>query len=293
MALYSDDIPLFKSREGEVSSPLVPIKKDIAIIVPTRNSAKTLRVCLESIRRQQHPCTLVVVDNKSTDETRRIAKEFADIVLDAGPERSAQRNAGASATRASFVGFIDSDMELSSDVVGKALEALLGGAASVVVPERTVGQGFWANVRIYERNFYQGIENIEAPRFFTRVIFDQVGGFDETMTGPEDWDIGIRTKQMGPRVRIDSVILHHEGLVRYFAACRKKGYYGPGLALFAAKHGSSGLAAASKRPWLKQPRALLTPLGAGLVVLKAGEFTAIIVGIVADWVTNRSHWVGD
>lgn len=290
MADHFVEVPPSEAKDAEVSSSLPSNKEDIAIIVPTRNSAKTLRVCLESIRLQQHPCTLIVVDNRSTDDTHRIATELADIVIDAGPERSAQRNAGAAATTASIVGFIDSDMELATDVVSRATEALLGGATSVVVPERTVGEGFWADVRAYERTSYQGIESIEAPRFFTRAVFDRVGGFDETMTGPEDWDLGIRTKQAGPRVRIDSVILHHEGQVRYFAACRKKGYYGPGLVRFAEKHGTSGLAALSERPWLKKPQALMTRLGAGLILLKVGEVSAVIMAIAADRFANRSRF---
>lgn len=287
MAEHSVDPPLPEARDDDVAHPWALNKDDVAIVVPTRNSAKTLRVCLESIRSQRHPCTLIVVDNGSTDDTRRIADELADMVLDTGPERSAQRNAGAAATTAKFVGFIDSDMELPTDVVGEAIDTLLGGATSVVVPERTVGEGFWAKVRAYERTFYQGSESIEAPRFFTRAVFDQAGGFDETMTGPEDWDLGIRTDRAGSRMRIDSVILHHEGRVQYFDACRKKGYYGPGLARFVAKHGASGMAAASRRPWLKQPRALITPLGVGLIVLKAGETCAVIVAIVADRLAKR------
>jgi len=248
---------------SKLSSPLNKI--DVVVIVPTRNSASTLKVCLESIRAQIQPCTLIVVDNGSTDDTTLIAAALADVVLSCGPERSAQRNAGAAATSAAIVGFIDSDMELPSTVVSEAVDAIVAGAASVVVPERTVGDGFWTNVRAYERSFYQDSEAIEAPRFFRRDVFEGVGGFDEAMTGAEDWDLAIRTSQAGPRVRIDSVILHHEGWVRYFSACRKKGYYGPGVARFAAKHGVFGMASASRRPWLRQPRVLMTPLGVGLL----------------------------
>lgn len=262
-------------------------KEDVAVIVPTRNSAATLRLCLESIRSQRQPCTLIVVDNRSTDDTPYIADELADIVLSCGPERSAQRNAGAAATPASFVGFIDSDMELLPGVVDEAVGALMAGAASVVVPEQTVGEGFWTEVRAYERSFYQNSEVIEAPRFFKREVFDRAGGFDEAMTGAEDWDLGIRTAQVGPRAWIDSVILHHEGRVQYFRACLKKGYYGPGLARFAAKYGASGMATVSRRPWLKQPRALITPLGVGLLALKIGEVFAVFVAITGDQLRKR------
>jgi glycosyltransferase involved in cell wall biosynthesis len=231
-------------------------KKDVAVVVPTRNSAATLRQCLESIKAQQHPCTLVVVDNGSTDDTPSIASELADVVLDTGPERSAQRNAGAAATDAGIVGFIDSDMELPPEVVGEAVCAILAGAATVLVPERTVGEGYWAEVRAYERTFYQGSDAIEAPRFFRREVFDFAGGFDEAMTGPEDWDLGMRTVKGGHQVRVNTMIIHHEGHVRYLGACRKKAYYAPGDARLLANHGAQGLRWHHAAPGGDNPRHL-------------------------------------
>jgi hypothetical protein len=178
----------------------------IAVVVPTRNSARTLRACLESIRAQRVACTLVVVDNHSTDETKAISAELADLVLEAGPERSAQRNRGAEATDAAIVGFIDSDMALSPEVVGDAAAAIRDGAASVIVPEVTVGEGYWARVRAYERTFYRGNDAIEGPRFFSRQTFDKVGGFDEAMTGPEDWVGEFGSGPPSPMTRAGSPI---------------------------------------------------------------------------------------
>jgi glycosyltransferase involved in cell wall biosynthesis len=237
---------------------------------------------LESIRSQSFPCTLVVVDNGSTDATPLIANQLADLFLLVGPERSAQRNAGAAATASRIIGFVDSDMALSPTVIAEAVAAINAGAASVVVPEETVGEGFWADVSAYERSFYEGSETIEAPRFFPRNVFEDVGGFDEAMTGAEDWDLGLRTVGAGQRIRINAKIVHHEGHVRYFNICWKKAYYAPGVALFIKKHGFQGIVAMSSRPWLRQPRALLRPLGMGLLVLKIGQAISMAAAMI--WV---------
>jgi glycosyltransferase involved in cell wall biosynthesis len=109
----------------------------------------------------------VVVDNFSSDETPQIAEELADIVIATGPERSAQRNAGARATSASIVGFVDSDMIPAPEVVAQAVVAIRAGATAVIVPERTVGIGYWARVRAFERSFYDGSDDIEAASFFS------------------------------------------------------------------------------------------------------------------------------
>jgi glycosyltransferase involved in cell wall biosynthesis len=221
----------------------------------------------------------LVVDNGSEDDTLAIGAELADKVLHAGPERSAQRNAGANLASTSIVGFVDSDMILSLNVVQEAVAAIEAGAVSVIVPETTVGEGYWARVSEFERSFYEGNAAIEAPRFFTSEVFKAVGGFDESMTGAEDWDLGLRSKSAGPRARVLARIIHEEGTVQYFTLCRKKAYYAPGLVLFVRKHGTAALIDVSRRPWLRQPRALLSPLGLGLVALKAGQALSMATSI--------------
>lgn len=248
----------------------------VAVVVPTRNSARTLDACLKSIKMQEYPCALIVVDNHSDDRTLEIANKWADIVLTCGPERSAQRNAGAAATAAEIIGFIDSDMILSTQVVTEAVEAIRSGAVSVVVPERSIGHGFWSEVRAFEREFYQGSNAMEAPRFFLRSVFNQVGGFDEEITGPEDWDLGIRVDKVGVKDRIKAGIDHDEGYVHYLDACRKKAYYAPGIAYFIRKYKGSGLVKISSRPWLWRPRSLINLYGIGLLALKVGETLAVI-----------------
>ncbi|MDA8265381.1 MAG: glycosyltransferase [Actinomycetota bacterium] len=251
---------------------------EVAVVVPTKNSARTLRACLEALRSQSVTCEIVVVDNFSTDETPQIAEELADIVIATGPERSAQRNAGARATTASIVGFVDSDMIPAPEVVAQAVVAIRAGATAVIVPERTVGIGYWARVRAFERSFYDGSDDIEAARFFSRAAFDAAGGFDEQLTGAEDWDLSDRIRAVGPLVRIEAAICHDEGDVRYLDACRKKAHYAPGLRRYGATRGAASLGRKlAARPWLRQPvRVLGSQLGPGLLALKAGEAVSVL-----------------
>jgi len=258
--------------------------KDVSIVVPTRNSARTLAACLRSIRGQSIPCELIVVDNKSTDDTVSIAREWADSVITQGPERSAQRNAGMRASSGSVVAFIDSDMELESEVAEQAVRLLADGAGGVIVPEYTDGSGYWVGVRRLERSFYDGRDQVEAARFYRRDLVEAVGGFDEEMPpGPEDWDLTIRIRSLAPIERTFASIRHDEGTLHYFEACRKKAYYAPGLIAFSRKHGAGQLASAFDRPYIRKPWKLAYPhplLGAGVVALKAGE-TAAVAAVVA------------
>ena len=58
-------------------------RASVTVVVPTKNAARTLRACLESIVRQSVRCGLVVVDCGSVDDSQVIASGFADLVLSA------------------------------------------------------------------------------------------------------------------------------------------------------------------------------------------------------------------
>src|SRR2546430_16185158 len=83
----------------------------VSAIVTTRNSELSLEACLKSIRSQSYGnVELLVVDNRSEDATVAIARRYADVVADIGPERSAQRNCGARLATGDYLLFVDSDM---------------------------------------------------------------------------------------------------------------------------------------------------------------------------------------
>lgn len=256
-------------------SPPTGPSPDVTVVVPTKNAARTLGVCLQSLRMQTYPCRTVVVDNGSTDGTKVIAEAGADVLLDIGPERSAQRNHGARTYPAEIVGFVDADMVVQPTVVEEAVAALQSGAGSVIVPERTVGSGFWVEVRAFERSFYDGSDAIEAARFFRWDVFDRAGGFDEQLTGAEDWDLSESARELAPVARTTAVIEHDEGTIGYLDACRKKAYYAEGVRRYVAKRGLAVIRQASRRPWMWQPRKLVTRYGMGLIALKVGEALAL------------------
>jgi arabinofuranan 3-O-arabinosyltransferase len=255
----------------------------VTVVVPTRNSARTLARCLESLRAQTQRCTVVVVDNFSGDGTRDIAAAYADTLIVAGPERSRQRNLGAAARPAAVLGFVDSDMVLEPAVVEQAVAAIAAGHGAVIVPERSVGDGFWARVRAFERAFYVGSDGVEAPRFFAAAEFAAAGGFDETLDAGEDWDLGRRVAAGATVARVAAAIDHDEGRVGYLAACRKKAGYAEGIARFAAKHRGAAWSSLLDRPYLRRPWRLLAEprLAAGLVALKTGEATAVALRLAA------------
>jgi hypothetical protein len=255
----------------------------VSVIVTTRNSERTLERCLRSVTGQTHrPLELVVVDNHSTDATLEIAHRYADRVATIGPERSAQRNLGAEIAAGQTLLFIDSDMVLDPDVVAAGVAALASsGLPAAMIPEETVGEGFWTNCRILERSCYTGDDTVEAARLYDRREFLGVGGFDPALVGGEDWDLSRRVARGRRLPRARALIRHDEGRTRLRTVYSKRVYYAPGYLRYLRKHGRDAISqgnpiirAAYVRNWRRlAAHPLLT---VGMITLKAVEAAAVL-----------------
>lgn len=202
-----------------------------------------LPVLLYSLKKQTYTfLELILVDNNSSDNTINIAKEIKDLkIYQQGPERSAQRNFGAKKATGDFLFFLDADMELTSRVVEDCVNKInQEGIDGVVVPEKSKWTNFWGGVKAFERSFYneRGDPITDAARFFSKKVFNKVGGYDETITGPEDWDLPDRIREAGFKIaRSVEVIYHHEQEISLLMLFRKKFYYGLNAHKYLSKHG--------------------------------------------------------
>lgn len=267
----------------------------VSIVIPTRNSAVTLRSCLESIQRQSYTAIeIVVVDNYSTDTTLEVARAMIPQVYTQGPERCVQRNVGAKVSNGSYLLFVDSDMILHPLVVEQCVQVASKNPVikGVIIPEESVGEGFWAHCKALERSCYVGDDSIEAARFFDRMAFDAIGGYDEQLTAAEDWDLSQRIAGLGGLARVDVYITHLEGRLTLRKAMRSKYYYGKTLGLYIRKRpGTAARQLQFVRPaFIRHWRRLLIHpiLTLGMVVMKGGEFAAGGAGLI---VALRQQWM--
>ena len=121
-----------------MKSPLV------SVIVPCKNSSQFIAQCLESIKNQTYKnIEIIVVDNNSTDNTKEIARKYTKLVFNKGPERSTQRNFGAKESKGEYLLFIDSDMILTRKVVEECVGKIDQSAKAIIIPEISIGEGFW------------------------------------------------------------------------------------------------------------------------------------------------------
>jgi hypothetical protein len=94
-----------------MASELIPM----SVIVHTRNSAQTLKACLESAKFARD---IVVIDMHSSDESKQIAKAYTNRIFeveDSGIVETA-RNFGISKATENWIFLLDADEEISPDL---------------------------------------------------------------------------------------------------------------------------------------------------------------------------------
>ncbi len=215
----------------------------VSVIITCKNEDDVIKKILNSIQKQTYKnIEVILVDNHSTDNTLKIAKGFKKVkIYQWGPERSAQRNYGAKVSVGEYLLFLDADMKLSPDVVEECVKVAKSSKkiGSVVIPEQSVAFTFWEKVKAFERSFYneKGDSITDAARFFKRGVFEKAGGYDETITGPEDWDLPETIRELGYKDgRISEKIYHRERATSLLVLFKKKFYYGLHAHKYLEKH---------------------------------------------------------
>ena len=199
----------------------------VSVVVPTLNNERVIHNCLESIKNQTYDnIELIIVDSNSTDRTAEIAKQFTKNIIVKESGASAARNIGINNSKGEFILSIDSDMVLGPDVVKECISKIKNYDA-LIIPEESVGSGFWSMCKSFERSFYFDEPLVESPRFFRRDSLEKIGFYDDNLFFGEDRDITNRilANNMGIG-RIDSVINHDEGRLTLSKMWSKNKKYG-------------------------------------------------------------------
>jgi len=228
-------------------------KPALSVVVTTKNEAANIGTCLGAFRSFSDRVELIVVDNSSTDDTKRLAAEGGATVLDRGPERSAQRNLGWQVAKADWVIVLDADMILPEATVREILDRIAADAGDAFwIPEVRTGSGIRTRARNFERSFYDGT-CVDALRLFRRRVLEATGGYDENLiAGPEDWELDIRVLASGAKCAVlTGHLIHNEKRLTYRRMLEKKAYYTKSFAAYRAKWPDHPAVRRQFSPWYR------------------------------------------
>lgn len=178
-----------------------------SIIIPTRNRTTLVQQAIESVlasRNEMLTPEIIVVDDGSTDETARKLKDY-DLIYLRGPGKgaSAARNAGISRATGRYITFLDDDDTWPSHNLRHQIQLLeenqqFGAICSQVVltdsdgnitsqpyPKTPLTSGW-----LFEE-FLNYIPQVGSLLVRSEVV-QEIGGFDPTLMGGEDWDWALR-----------------------------------------------------------------------------------------------------
>ena len=198
----------------------------ISVIMPVYNACRSDKRyfirALESIVSQTYShLELVVVDDGSTDETRQVFEDFlarhpglqARYYAKENGGQSSARNYGARHCNGKYIGFLDQDDEWFADKLEKVVPWLGNPAVDVVYTDADVIDGDdkvtyhkihqthcmgWPHPKsCIEDILFKDIIVMPGLMTIKKELFDQVGGFDERLSGYEDDDLFLRLYQHG------------------------------------------------------------------------------------------------
>lgn len=221
----------------------------ISVVICTKNSERTIRRCIRSVKRQDYPIhEILVVDGGSRDETLSIVREEGvdEILFDGGRGLGYARQLGAESSDGEIVCFIDSDTWTP--------QGWLKAMTKHMIDEKVIGvqdvywsrgEGLISTLEAYFFNIstYRVIGKGDEPAtgiensLWRRWIFEEVR-FDERFRLLEDLDFLHRINSMGyVTKRVKNIYHIHFPRVDLRESYRQywnRGYY---TCLFHLKHG--------------------------------------------------------
>ena len=187
----------------------IAVEPRISVIVPTYNGAATLLDAIESIRAQEVPLEIIVVDDGSTDDTPRVIEAQDDVVAmrteNRGP--AAARNCGLGFARAPFIAFLDDDDVWVPRKLEQQLRLLDEHPSASVILGHTAFQsldpesGGWRTVAEPHLLYHLGAS------LCRREAFDRIGMLDPELRSSEDVDWFLRVRDAGLEIVVSPEVV--------------------------------------------------------------------------------------
>ncbi|MCW5313726.1 glycosyltransferase [Nostoc sp. KVJ3] len=180
----------------------------ISVIIPAYNSEKTIKYTIESVLNQTFcDLELIVINDGSQDSTLDIVVQIKDprikVFSYANAGGNVSRNRGLNHAVGEFVSFLDADDIWTPSKLQSQLKALQENVTAKVAYSWTdyinedgefilSGKRVNVNGNVYEKLLVNNfLENGSNPLICRKALIT-LGGFDESLSAAQDWDMWLR-----------------------------------------------------------------------------------------------------
>ncbi|MFH1802092.1 MAG: glycosyltransferase family A protein [archaeon] len=157
----------------------------LSVVIPTYNEEREIGLCLNSLNKQSYKnFEVLVVDDGSTDATRKIVKMHRGVKLIKGEHKGPgfSRNKGAKEAKGDLLIFVDADMTFDKDYLKnlvfpwKKNKRLFGTTHDLEVADNTknVWSRCWGRIRVDGKKS----QDARIFRAITKKRFIELGGFN-------------------------------------------------------------------------------------------------------------------
>lgn len=182
----------------------------VSVIIPVKDRRELLLRCLDSIRLQSHrPVEVIVVDNGSTDGTLLAARQWGNenageefdvrILQEAKPGACPARNKGLMSASGLLTIFFDSDDTMRPNLMATAVREFERNPDAEIICWSCPIHELDGSLHVPHFNPGNPFEDhminslLRTQGFMARTkLFTDIGGWDESLPGWNDWELGVR-----------------------------------------------------------------------------------------------------
>lgn len=200
----------------------------VSVIMPVYNEQKWIARAVRGVLANDYPgdrLELLVVDGRSTDETREIVRSLqredprVRILDNPKRQKSAALNLGIAESRGDVLIRVDAHAEYPEDYVSRLVEGLhhfgadnIGSLRHTSVPHALVPAALallvdsrFAAGNAYYRTGSRRVREVESVfgGCYRREVFDRIGTFDERLIRCQDRDLNDRLRAAGGKIVLD------------------------------------------------------------------------------------------
>ncbi|MBI5458355.1 glycosyltransferase family 2 protein [Methanobacterium sp.] len=211
---------------------------DLIVVIPNYNGQPFLGECLESLKNQDHPFDVIIIDNASQDESVSYIREnYPEFDLIENQENlgfAAAVNQGIKASSSEYIFLMNNDVQLEAETINILLKCIkkdenifavsskiiqypdankmddAGDEYTILGWTRRVGYGKSPDNYVQEREIFSACA---AASIYRRSILDEIGYFDENFFAyMEDVDLSYRARIHGYKCRYcPEAVVYHVG----------------------------------------------------------------------------------